>query len=76
MEIEVNRNIRIPLYLQIKEQMKEYIQSGQLKRIPSYLLKENSLRLKVSRNTVSMAYKELVQEKNNFLFLVKVLYHC
>jgi len=64
MEIEVNRNIRIPLYLQIKEQMKEYIQSGQLKKdtqLPTE--KELSLRLKVSRNTVSMAYKELVQEK-------------
>ena len=64
MEIEVNRNIRIPLYLQIKEQLKEYIQSGQLKKdtqLPTE--RDLSLRLKVSRNTVSMAYKELVQEK-------------
>lgn len=64
MKIEVNRNIRIPLYLQIKEQLKEYIQSGQLKKgtqLPTE--RDLSLKLKVSRNTVSMAYKELVQEK-------------
>lgn len=64
MEIEVNRNIRIPLYLQIKEQLKEQIQSGQLKKdtqLPTE--RDLSLKLKVSRNTVSMAYKELVQEK-------------
>ena len=64
MEIEVNRNIRIPLYLQIKEQLKEQIQSGLLKKdtqLPTE--RDLSLKLKVSRNTVSMAYKELVQEK-------------
>jgi GntR family transcriptional regulator len=64
MEIEVNRNIKIPLYLQIKEQLKEHIQSGHLKKgtqLPTE--RDLSLQLKVSRNTVSMAYKELVQEK-------------
>ena len=64
MEIEVNRNIRIPLYIQIKEQLKEQIQSGQLKKdIQLPTERDLSLKLKVSRNTVSMAYKELVQEK-------------
>ena len=64
MEIEINRNSRIPLYLQIKEQLKELIQNGQMKK-DSQLPTERdlSLKLKVSRNTVSMAYKELIQEK-------------
>ncbi len=64
MEIEINRSSKIPLYLQIKEQLKEFIQNGQLKsgsQLPTERIL--SLKLKVSRNTVSMAYKELVQEK-------------
>lgn len=64
MEIEINRNIRIPLYLQIKEQLKEFIQNGKLKKgtqLPTE--RELSRKLNVSRNTVSMAYNELVQEK-------------
>ncbi len=64
MEIEINKNSGIPLYLQIKEQLKEYIQNDQLKKgsqLPTE--RDLSLKLKVSRNTVSMAYQELVQEK-------------
>ena len=64
MEIEIDKNSGIPLYLQIKEQIKEFIQNGQLTKgaqLPTE--RDLSLKLKVSRNTVSMAYQELVQEK-------------
>lgn len=64
MEIEINKNSRIPLYLQIKEQLKGLIQNGQLLKgtqLPTE--RDLSLQLKVSRNTVSMAYKELSLEK-------------
>ncbi len=64
MEIEIDRNSRIPLYLQIKEQFKRLIQNNQLNKgsqLPTE--RELSLKLKVSRNTVSMAYKELAQER-------------
>ena len=58
MEIKIDRNSRIPLYLQIKEQFKELIQGNHLKKglqLPTE--RELSLKLEVSRNTVSMAYK-------------------
>lgn len=64
MEIKIDRNSRIPLYLQIKEQFKELIQGNHLKKglqLPTE--RELSLKLEVSRNTVSMAYKELAQER-------------
>lgn len=64
MELEINRNKKVPLYLQIKEQLKEYILVNQLQKgsqLPTE--RELSIKLRVSRNTVSMAYKDLVQEK-------------
>ncbi len=64
MKIEINKSSRIPLYLQIKEQLKELIQNGQLfKGMQLPTERELSHQLKVSRNTVSMAYKELSLEK-------------
>ena len=64
MKIEINKSSRIPLYLQIKEQLKGLIQNGQLfKGMQLPTERELSHQLKVSRNTVSMAYKELSLEK-------------
>jgi len=64
MEIEIDKNSRIPLYLQIKDQIKKLRFDGQLEKgsqLPTE--RELSAKLNVSRNTVSMAYKELAQEK-------------
>ena len=64
MEIEIDKNSRIPLYLQIKDQIKKLRFEGQLEKgsqVPTE--RELSAKLNVSRNTVSMAYKELAQEK-------------
>lgn len=63
MAIEINRKSGIPLYIQLKQQIAENIE----KRIwaPGYKLpteREMALMLGVSRNTVSMAYKELEAE--------------
>lgn len=64
MNIEINKNSKVPLYLQIKEQLKKLLAEGQLKKgsqLPTE--RELSIKLNVSRNTVSMAYQELSQEK-------------
>ncbi len=64
MDIEIDQNSRIPLYLQIEESFKRLIAEGQIKKgsqLPTE--RELSIKLGVSRNTVSMAYKELAQEK-------------
>ena len=63
MDINIDKNSRIPLYLQIKENIKRSLQDGELNKgtqLPTE--KELSIKLKVSRNTVSMAYKELADE--------------
>jgi len=64
MDIEIDKNSRIPLYLQIEEYLKKLIMEGQLEKntqLPTE--RELSIKLGVSRNTVSMAYKELAREK-------------
>ena len=64
MDIKIDKNSRIPLYLQIKEDLKKSLKERQHEKgsqLPTE--KELSIKLNVSRNTVSMAYKELVQEK-------------
>ncbi len=64
MDIKIDKHSRIPLYLQIKEFLKNSLMNGQLKKgdqLPTE--RDLSIKLGVSRNTVSMAYKELVQEK-------------
>lgn len=64
MDIEIDKESRIPLYLQIKEKLKEFLLNGQLQKgtqLPTE--RDLAIKLDVSRNTVSMAYQELVQEK-------------
>jgi len=63
MKIVIDKDSGIPLYLQIKHQIKKLLENGSLKKdkqLPTE--RELSEKLKVSRNTVSMAYKELVLE--------------
>ena len=63
MKIEIDKKSGIPLYLQIKHQIKEFLEDGNLKegeQLPTE--RELSESLQISRNTVSMAYKELVLE--------------
>jgi len=63
MKIIIDKDSGIPLYLQIKHQIKKQLISGNLsidKQLPTE--RELSINLGVSRNTVSMAYKELVLE--------------
>jgi len=63
-DIEIDQNSRIPLYLQIEDSIKKSILEGQIKKgtqLPTE--RELSIKLGVSRNTVSMAYKELAREK-------------
>jgi len=63
MKIEIDKKSGIPLYLQIKHQIKKLLESDDLKegeQLPTE--RDLSESLQVSRNTVSMAYKELVLE--------------
>lgn len=63
MKIEIDKKSGIPLYLQIKYQIKKLLETENLKereQLPAE--RELSESLGVSRNTVSMAYKELVLE--------------
>ncbi len=63
MKIEIDKKSGIPLYLQIKYQIKKLLETENLKereQLPTE--RELSESLGVSRNTVSMAYKELVLE--------------
>lgn len=63
MEIDVNKDSGMPLYLQVKKQIMDQIKSGILKvgsKMPTE--RELSVQLKVSRNTISVAYNELEQE--------------
>ena len=63
MKIEIDKKSGIPLYLQIKHQLKKLLENGNLKegeQLPTE--RDLSESLQVSRNTVSMAYKELVLE--------------
>jgi DNA-binding transcriptional regulator YhcF (GntR family) len=62
-EIQLNKDSGVPLYLQVKKQIMDLIRNGSLKvgnKMPTE--RELSENLKISRNTVSMAYKELEQE--------------
>lgn len=63
MKIEIDKKSGIPLYLQIKHQLKKLLENGNLKegeQLPTE--RDLSESLQVSRNTVSMAYKELALE--------------
>lgn len=63
MEITLNKESKVPLYMQVKKQIMDLIRNGSLKvgrKMPTE--RELSERLKVSRNTISSAYNELEQE--------------
>ncbi len=61
--IVLNKDSGVPLYLQVKKQIMDLIRNGSLRvgtKMPTE--RELSENLKVSRNTVSSAYKELEKE--------------
>lgn len=61
--LELDRKSGVPLYIQLKHSIMDLIKAGSLKvgiKMPTE--RELSQKLKVSRNTVSSAYKELEQE--------------
>jgi GntR family transcriptional regulator len=63
MDIQIDKNSRIPLYDQIKEQIKGLIHAGQVKtgdQLPT--IRELSMDLSVNFNTVALAYRDLVNE--------------
>ncbi|WP_027625114.1 GntR family transcriptional regulator [Clostridium lundense] len=62
-QIVIDKGNKVPLYLQLKKQIMDLIKDGSLKvgfKMPTE--RELSGELKVSRNTVSTAYRELEQE--------------
>lgn len=63
MDIKIDKQSGIPIYLQVKNQIKDLIKSGTLNvgyKMPAE--RDLSEQLKVSRNTISTAYKELEQD--------------
>lgn len=62
-DIKINKESGVPLYLQVKKQIMDLIKGGALKvgnKMPTE--RELSEKLKVSRNTISTAYNDLEQE--------------
>jgi GntR family transcriptional regulator len=63
MEIRIDKNSRVPIYDQIKEQIKGLIHAGQIKtgdQLPT--IRELSVELSVNFNTVALAYRDLANE--------------
>jgi GntR family transcriptional regulator len=63
MDIRIDKNSRVPIYDQIKEQIKGLIHAGQIKtgdQLPT--IRELSVELLVNFNTVALAYRDLVNE--------------
>jgi GntR family transcriptional regulator len=63
MEIRIDKNSRVPIYDQIKEQIKGLIHAGQIKtgdQLPT--IRELSVELAVNFNTVALAYRDLAYE--------------
>ena len=63
MKLDIDRKSRLPIYAQIVERIKELIETGEMlrdERLPTE--RELSLKLNVSRNTVSQAYHTLETE--------------
>jgi GntR family transcriptional regulator len=63
MDIRIDKNSRVPIYDQIKEQIKGLIHAGQIKtgdQLPT--IRELSVGLSVNFNTVALAYRDLVNE--------------
>ena len=64
MDIRIDKNSRVPIYDQIKEQIKGLIHSGKIRtgdQLPT--IRELSVELSVNFNTVALAYRDLVNEK-------------
>jgi GntR family transcriptional regulator len=63
MDIRIDKTSRVPIYDQIKEQIKGLIHSGLIKtgdQLPT--IRELSVDLSVNFNTVALAYRDLVNE--------------
>jgi GntR family transcriptional regulator len=63
MDIRIDKNSRVPIYDQIKEQIKGLIHAGQIKtgdQLPT--IRELSVELSVNFNTVALSYRDLVNE--------------
>src|SRR5512135_968267 len=63
MDIRLDKNSHVPIYDQIKEQIKGLIHAGQLKtgnQLPT--IRELSVELSVNFNTVALAYRDLANE--------------
>lgn len=63
MDIRLDKNSHVPIYDQIKEQIKGLIHAGQLKtgnQLPT--IRELSVQLSVNFNTVALAYRDLANE--------------
>jgi GntR family transcriptional regulator len=63
MEIRIDKISRVPIYDQIKEQIKGLIHAGQIKtgdQLPT--IRELSVDLSVNFNTVALAYRDLANE--------------
>ncbi len=63
MDIRIDKNSRVPIYDQIKEQIKGLIHAGQIRtgdQLPT--IRELSVELSVNFNTVALAYRDMVNE--------------
>ncbi len=63
MDIRIDKSSRVPIYDQIKEQVKGLIHAGQIKtgdQLPT--IRELSVELSVNFNTVALAYRDLVND--------------
>ncbi len=63
MNIQIDKNSRVPIYDQIKEQIKGLIHAGQITtgdQLPT--IRELSVELSVNFNTVALSYRDLVNE--------------
>ncbi|HEX9091782.1 MAG TPA: GntR family transcriptional regulator [Anaerolineales bacterium] len=63
MNIQIDKTSRVPIYDQIKEQVKGLIHAGQIKtgdQLPT--IRQLSVDLSVNFNTVALAYRDLVNE--------------
>jgi len=63
MDIQIDKKSRVPIYDQIKEQVKGLIHAGQIKtgdQLPT--IRELSVELSVNFNTVALSYRDLVNE--------------
>ena len=63
MDIRIDKTSRVPIYDQIKEQIKGLIHAGQIKtgdQLPT--IRELSVELSVNFNTVALAYRDLAND--------------